>query len=242
VTGAPGAEGGPTILLVEDDAATREEVARNLRLHDYRVVEATDAADALRRWEARRPDLVLLDLGLPDRDGLAVVSRIRREATTPILILSARGEEATKVDALERGADDYVTKPFGMAELHARIRVALRRSGGAAADEAGVVRNGSVELDPLAHEVRVAGHPVALAPREFQTLAVLLAHPGRLVTRGRLLRAVWGEAYQGEDHYVYVHVSALRRKLAAADPSGGSRDLIVTEPGVGYRVRSPEPD
>ncbi len=241
MTSSHNPEAGPTILLVEDDPATREEVGRNLRLHGYRVVEAGDVAEALRCWEIHRPDVVLLDLGLPDRDGLAVVTRIRREASTPILILSARGEEATKVEALERGADDYVTKPFGMAELHARIRAALRRSAGPAADEGGVVRNGAVELDSLAHVVRVAGQPVTLTPHEFQTLAVLLAHPGRLVTRGRLLRAVWGEAYQGEDQYVYVQVSQLRKKLALADPSGSLRDLIVTEPGVGYRIRAPEP-
>ncbi len=228
---------GPTVLLVEDDEGTRSEVARNLRLHHYEVVEAGTAAEALRRWEARRPDLILLDLGLPDRDGLIIVGRVRHEATTPILILSARGEESTKVEALERGADDYVTKPFGMAELHARIRAALRRSGGSAADEVGVIRNGSIELDTLAHEVRVGGRHVQLGPREYQILAVLLAHPGRLVTRGRLLRAVWGEAYVGEDHYVHVYLSQLRRKLATADPAGELADLIVTEPGVGYRVR-----
>jgi two-component system, OmpR family, KDP operon response regulator KdpE len=229
---------GPTILLVEDDEATRSEVARNLRLHGFGVVEAPDAAEALRRWEVRRPDLVLLDLGLPDRDGLVVVGRVRREATTPIVILSARGEETTKVEALDRGADDYVTKPFGMAELHARIRAALRRSAGPAADDAGVIRNGSLVLDAPAHEVRVDDVRVQLGPREFQILAVLLANPGRLVTRGRLLRAVWGEAYQGEDHYVHVHLSQLRKKLAAADAEGGLKDLIVTEPGVGYRVRA----
>ena len=233
---------GPTILLVEDDPATRNEVARNLRLHDYRVVEAADAAEALRRWEARRPDVILLDLGLPDRDGLVVVGRVRRDALTPIIILSARGEERSKVEALERGADDYVTKPFGMAELHARIRVALRRSAGPAATESGVVRTGPLELDTVAHEVRVAGRRVGLGPREYQILAVLLEQPGRLVTRGRLLRAVWGEAYRDEDHYVHVYVSQLRKKLAAADPDGRLADLIVTEPGVGYRTRSLDPD
>ena len=235
------AAGGPTILLIEDDDATRAEVARNLRLHGFAVVEAPDATEALRRWEARRPDLLLLDLGLPDRDGLVVVARVRREATTPIVILSARGEEATKVEALDRGADDYLTKPFGMPELHARIRAALRRSAGPAADDSGVIRNGSLVLDAPAHEVRVKGRRVQLGPREFQILAVLLANPGRLVTRGRLLRAVWGEAYQGEDHYIHVHLSQLRKKLAASDPTGGLGDLIVTEPGVGYRVRPAEP-
>lgn len=225
------------ILLVEDDDATRVEVARNLRLNGYRIVEAPDAAEALRRWEARRPDLVLLDLGLPDRDGLDIVRHIRREATTPIVILSARGAEATKVDALERGADDYVTKPFGIPELHARIRAVLRRAGGPNADATGMVRNGSLTLDPAAHTVTVAGRPVDLSPREFQTLAVLLALPGRLVTRGRLLRAVWGEAYSGQDNYAHVYISHIRHKLAAVDERHELEDLLVTEPGVGYRVR-----
>jgi two-component system KDP operon response regulator KdpE len=229
--------GGPTILLVEDDDATRAEVARNLRLNGYRIVEAPDGGEALRRWEARRPDLVLLDLGLPDRDGLDVIRRVRHEATTPIVVISARGEEATKVEALERGADDYVTKPFGMPELHARIRAVLRRVGGPEADTTGAVHNGSLTLDPAAHRVTVAGRPIDLTPREFQTLAVLLAHPGRLVTRGRLLRAVWGEAYSGEDNYAHVYVSHIRKKLAALDERGELEDLFVTEPGVGYRVR-----
>lgn len=229
---------GPTVLLVEDDEATRTEVARNLRLNGYRVVEAPDAREAFRRWEAGRPDLVLLDLGLPDRDGLDIVRRLRRDAPTPIVILSARGEEATKVEALERGADDYLTKPFGMPELHARIRAVLRRVGGPGANAAGVVRNGSLTLDPAAHVVTVAGRTVDLSPREFQTLTVLLANPGRLVTRGRLLRAVWGEAYSDQDNYVHVYVSHIRRKLAAVDANGELGDLLVTEPGIGYRVRS----
>ena len=227
----------PTALLVEDDDPTRAEVARNLRAHGHAVVEAASAGAALRAWEARRPDVVLLDLGLPDRDGLTVVRRMRRESTVPIIILSARGEEASKVAALDAGADDYVTKPFSTAELHARIRAVLRRGARPAADPAGVLRNGTLELDPVAHEVRVAGATVPLVPREYQILAELLVHGGRLVTRGRLLRAVWGEAYDREDHYIHVYVSQIRKKLAAVDPEGHLDDLLVTEPGVGYRVR-----
>ncbi|HET9497278.1 MAG TPA: response regulator transcription factor [Candidatus Limnocylindria bacterium] len=231
--------GGPTLLLVEDDEGTRAELVRNLRGHGYRVVEAATAAAAMRAWEARRPDAVLLDLGLPDRDGLDVIRRIRKEGTVPIVVLSARDAEATKVQALERGADDYVTKPFSTAELHARIRAVLRRIGGPAAGPGGVIRNGSLTIDTAAHEVRVDDEVVALVPREFQILAELMAYPGRLVTRGRLLRAVWGEAYSGEDHYVHVYVSQIRKKLAAADPTGGLANLLVAEPGVGYRVRNP---
>lgn len=228
---------GPSVLIVEDDDETRRALLRELSTRGYRIDEAADGAAAMRRWEMRRPDIVLLDLGLPDVDGLQIVRRIRKEATTPIVILSGRYEEREKVEALELGADDYVTKPFSVDELNARLRVALRHGGGAAADAEGRIVVGPLEFDAGRHEVRVAGVRVDLTPREFEILRVLLAHPGRLVTKGRLLRAVWGEAYQGEDSYVYVHVSQLRRKLAAADAEGRLRDLIVTEPGVGYRVR-----
>ena len=232
---------GARILVVEDDDETRRVLARELVTRGYHVEEAADGAAALRRWEDRRPDLILLDLGLPDIDGLQLIRRIRRDALTPIVILSGRYEEREKVEALERGADDYVTKPFGVDELNARLRVALRHSAGPAADPAGPIVAGSLRLDVTRHEVTVADRHVDLTPREFEILRVLLTHAGRLVTKGRLLRAVWGEAYQNEDSYVYVHVSQLRRKLAKADPNGALRDLIVTEPGVGYRVRELRP-
>ena len=230
------------ILLVEDDETTRGWLDRDLACRGYRVDEAGDVAAALARWDAHRPDAILLDLGLPDRDGIAVVRRVRREAATPILIVSARGAEASKVEALEQGADDYLTKPFGTPELHARLRAVLRRAGGPAADTEGRVRNGEIVLDPPAHLVTVHGGPVGLAPREFELLRVLLDHPGRLVTRGRILRAVWGEAYDDESHYIHVYVSQLRRKISRADPDGCLSDLLVAEPGVGYRVRAARGD
>jgi two-component system KDP operon response regulator KdpE len=235
-----GPGGGALVLLIEDDEATRTALARDLRARGYRVDDVGDGAGALARWAARRPDVVLLDLGLPDIDGLRVIRRIRRESMTPIIVLSARDAESTKVEALELGADDYVTKPFGMAELHARLRAALRRAAGPAADSAGRVTMGALVLDATRHVATVGGMPVDLTPREFEVLRVLLSHAGRVVTRGRLLRAVWGEAYSREDHYVHVFVSQVRRKLAAADREGSLHDLIVTEPGVGYRVRAPE--
>ena len=188
---------GRPILLVEDDEATRTALRRDLVSRGYRVDEAADGASALARWEARRPDAILLDLGLPDMDGTRVIRRVRREAQTPILVLSARDAETTKVEALELGADDYVTKPFGIAELHARLRALLRRAAGPAADAEGRVQVGTLVLDAARHEVHVAGVAVDLTPREFEVLRVLLAHAGRVVTRGRLLRAVWGEAYSG---------------------------------------------
>jgi two-component system KDP operon response regulator KdpE len=228
---------GARLLIVEDDAPTRRAVAANLTANGYAVLEAPDGAEALRLWEASRPDVIVLDLGLPDRDGISVIRRVRRDATTPILVLSARGLERDKVSALEAGADDYVTKPFGMAELRARIAALLRRAAGPAADPAGVLRIGGVVLDATRREVAIDDNPVDLTPREYELLKVMLAQPGRVLTRGRLLRAVWGTAYAEEGHYLHVYVSRLRRKLAAADPTGRARDLIVAEPGVGYRVR-----
>ena len=231
---------GPRILVVEDDDATRTALRRDLAARGLEVEEAADGTTALQRWEARRPDLVLLDLGLPDLDGIRVLRHIRREATTPVVILSARDAEAAKIEALEAGADDYVTKPFSTGELQARIKAVMRRAGGPAADAEGRVVVGTLVLDPLQRLVAVSGTVVSLTPREFEILRVFLANQGRLVTRGRLLRAVWGEAYQSENHYIHVYVSQLRRKLAAADPGGTLRDLFVAEPGVGYRVRGPE--
>jgi two-component system KDP operon response regulator KdpE len=231
---------GATVLVVEDDEEVRAVLTRELGSRGYRVQEAADGRSALERWEASRPDVVLLDLGLPDMDGLEVIRRIRRDAMTPIVILSARFAEREKVEALERGADDFVTKPFGLDELHARLRVALRRGAGPGGDLDGRIVVGPLVFDAQRHEVRVGDELVDLTPREFELLRVLLGEQGRIVTKGKLLRAVWGQAYQGEDSYVYVHVSQLRTKLAAVDPSGALRDLIVTEPGIGYRVREPE--
>jgi two-component system, OmpR family, KDP operon response regulator KdpE len=229
--------GSATVLIVEDDDETRQMVGRALTTRGFVVDEASDAASALDRWEMRRPDVILLDLGLPDVDGLQVIRRIRREAATPIVILSGRYDEREKVEALERGADDYVTKPFGIDELIARLRVALRHAAGPEGDPAGRIEIGPLVLDAERHEVSVRGTQIDLTPREFEILRVLLSHAGRLVTKGRLLRAVWGESYQQEDAYIYYHLSQLRRKLADADPKGELRDLIVTEPGVGYRIR-----
>jgi two-component system KDP operon response regulator KdpE len=231
---------GPAVLVVEDDDEVRGVLVRELGSRGYRVLEAPDGRTALERWEAGRPDVVLLDLGLPDMDGLEVIRRIRRDAMTPIVILSARFAEREKVQALERGADDFVTKPFGLDELHARLRVALRRAAGPAGGLDGRVVVGPLVFDAQRHDVLVGGQKVDLTPREFEILRVLLGEQGRIVTKGKLLRAVWGQAYQGEDSYVYVHVSQLRHKLAAADTSGALRDLIVTEPGIGYRVRERE--
>ena len=232
---------GPRLLVVDDDDSTRSAVAGHLRGHGYQVQEAPDGSTALRSWEASRPDAIVLDLGLPDLDGVAVIRRVRRDAATPILVLSARGQEADKVLALEAGADDYVTKPFGMAELRARIAALIRRAVGPAGEATGILRNGSIVLDATRRLVTIGGRELDLTPREYELLRQMMTSPGRVLTRGRLLRAVWGTAYREEGHYLHVYVSRLRRKLAAADPAGDARDLVSAEPGVGYRVRD-DPD
>jgi two-component system, OmpR family, KDP operon response regulator KdpE len=231
---------GPEILLVEDDAPTRRMVTANLAANGYRVVEAPDGESALSRWEQRRPDLVMIDLGLPGISGLAVISRMRRDGATPILVLSARDQERDKVAALDAGADDYLTKPFGVAELHARLRAALRRSLGPASGPGTEIRIGPLLLDAARRRVEVDGTEVDLTPREYELLKVLLSNAGRVASRARLLRAVWGAEYTTENHYLHVHVAAIRRKLAAADADGVLRRLIVAEPGVGYRVHDAE--
>jgi two-component system KDP operon response regulator KdpE len=239
IASAPRGSQGPHVLLVEDDGQTRSLIASNLDAHGYQVREAGSAADAVRAWDAQRPDLVVLDLGLPDADGTIVIRRVRRDGTTPILILSARDDEPDKVAALELGADDYVTKPFGLEELRARVAALLRRAAGPAADTTGSIALGPLVLDVARRAVRVGETPIELTPREYELLKVLMGQPGRLVTRGTLLRAVWGRQYVEEDHYLHVYVSRLRRKLAAADPTGAMHDLITAEPGIGYRIREP---
>jgi two-component system KDP operon response regulator KdpE len=232
---------GAHLLLIEDDEVTRQAVAANLAEHGYVVHEAPDGASAIRSLDAGRPDLIVLDLGLPDLDGIAIIRRVRRESATPILVLSARGQEADKIEALEAGADDYVAKPYGIGEVRARIAALLRRAGGAAVEPTGILRNGSISLDPARRVVTVRGAELDLTPREYELLKQMLASPGRLLTRGRLLRAVWGTAYGEEGHYLHVYVSRLRRKLAVADPDGDARNLVEAEPGVGYRVREADP-
>lgn len=229
-----------SILLVEDDEATRRMVSANLSAHGHDVRAAASGEEALVLWELRRPDLILLDLGLPGIDGLSFLRRVRRDATTPVVVLSARGEEDVKVEALDAGADDYLAKPFGMPELHARIRAALRRILGSAVAIDGSVEIGQLRLDPERRLVTIGERELRLTPREYELLKVLVSHAGRVVTSGRLLRAVWGNAYAEEGHYLHVFVGQIRRKIAAEDPGGGLADLIVAEPGVGYRVRGPD--
>ena len=209
----------------------------NLASHGYRVLEAADVATALRSWEAGRPDLILLDLGLPDGDGSTVIRRVRRDATTPILVLTARGTEPDKVTALE-------SRGGRLRDEAVRAGRASRAGRGAAPAGGwpGRRRDRGPAARPDRHRRRpstrspVGGTPLDLTPREYELLKTMVAQPGRLLTSGRLLRAVWGTAYSSEAHYLHVYVSRLRRKLDAADPTGSASGLIVAEPGVGYRI------
>ena len=221
------------ILIVEDDATIARAVAVTLRAKGHEPVHAGGAASALTVAARIRPDLVLLDLGLPDRDGSVVIRGLRRWSRAPILVLSARHDQAGKVAALDAGADDYVTKPFGMEELLARIRAALRRVEESPVDEP-VVRtlDGRLEVDLAASRVRRDGETVKLTPNEWRLLEHLARHAGRLVTRAELLREVWGSGYEKETGYLRVYLSQLRQKLEvdSAHPAH-----LVTESGLGYR-------
>jgi two-component system, OmpR family, KDP operon response regulator KdpE len=231
---------GPRLLVVEDEEATRRPLVAYLRRLEYNVEEADCAQDALRSWSGNRPDLILLDLGLPDLDGVDVIRRVRREAATPIIILSARGEERDRIAGLEAGADDYLGKPFAVDELNARIRAVLRRTGGSVSDPDGRLRLGLVELDPVRREVRAGGNLVRLTPHEYELLKVLLGNQGRVVTRERLLRAVWGPAYADASQYIHVYIGRLRRKLADGGAGATAERMFATETGIGYRVADHE--
>ncbi|MER3421735.1 MAG: DNA-binding response regulator [Chloroflexota bacterium] len=226
---------GARILVVEDEP----QMLRSLRLilagHGYDVVTATTGQTALAEAARRLPDLVLLDLMLPDLDGREVCRQLRERSSVPIIVLSARGEEQTKVEALDLGADDYLTKPFGTDELLARMRVALRHA--ARARSAPVVRVDELQLDFDRRRVTVQGREVPLTPKEYDVLKHLVTNAGRVLTHSMILRAVWGPEYAHETQYLRNVVLSLRRKLER-DPSHPR--YIVTEPGVGYRFRLPD--
>ena len=225
---------GARVLVVDDEPEILRALRTNLAAHGYDVSTATTAAEAQAAYAARRPDLILLDLGLPDADGLQLVERIRSHAATPIVVLSARGAERDKVRALDLGADDYVVKPFGVDELLARIRAVLRRQAAIAEGEP-VIRAGDLELDLGRREVRAGGRPVHLTPTEYEVLRVLALHAGRPVTHTSLLRQVWGEYAVGDRYNTRYVVAQLRRKLGD-DPARPR--YIVNEPGVGYRLEA----
>ena len=221
------------LLLVDDDPQIVRALRATLTAQGYGVATAGSGEEALAAYAHERPDVLLLDLGLPGMDGLEVIRRLRATGSTPIVVLSARGEEGDKVRALELGADDYVTKPFGVAELLARISVALRHAG--RTEESAVLRAGTIELDPVRRRVAVEGREVRLRPTEFELLRVFMSNPERVLTHRWLLERVWGPGYGTEGHYLHVYVAGLRKKLER-EPHAPRH--FITEPGVGYRFRS----
>jgi two-component system KDP operon response regulator KdpE len=224
-----------TVLVVDDEPPIRHFLRTSLKAADYRVVEAADAADALRVLAAEKPDLVILDLGLPDRSGLDLISELRRSAAPPIIVLSARDDERAKVEALDRGADDYISKPFGIAELMARLRAALRHAF-QAQGELPVFVSGDLSIDLVRRQVARGGREIKLSPKEFELLSHLVMHAGKVLTHRHLLREVWGPAQIDEVQYLRVFIRGLRQKL---EPDPTRPTHILTELGVGYRLQLP---
>jgi len=227
--------GIPRILIIDDEAAIRKFVRIGLTAQQCDVIEADNGAEGLRLLTARAPDLVILDLGLPDVDGQEVIDAIRGVSAVPIIVLSVRAEEREKIAALDHGASDYVTKPFGMGELTARIR-ALLRDRHAAHAPATSFRAGPLHLDVQRHEVSLGGEAVKLSRKEFDLLALLLANRGKMLTHKQILREVWGPGHEEDTHYLRVYVGQLRQKLGD-DPA--EPHFIANEPGIGYRFLDP---
>jgi two-component system KDP operon response regulator KdpE len=221
------------VLVVDDEPQIVRTLTINLRARDYEVESAGDGRSALQVMQERTPDVVVLDLGLPDMDGVQVLQQIRTSSQVPVVVLSARQESDDKVEALDAGADDYVTKPFGMDEFLARIRAAVRR-GPSDAPEAPVVTTADFTLDFGDHRATRGQDEVRLTPTEWRLLAALAHSPGRLVTHAELLRAAWGPAYGRESNYLRVYANQLRRKL---EPDPSHPRYLLTEPGIGYRLK-----
>ena len=226
----------PIVVLIEDEPQIRKFLRATLAGQGYRLFEATTGADGVVEVGSRQPDVVIVDLGLPDMDGLDVIRRVREWTDVPVIVLSARGQERDKVVALDAGADDYVSKPFGAGELLARIRVALRRTAGASheADDA-VFKVGELRVDLLHRQVLVNGKEIHLTPIEYKLLTRLVRHAGKVVMHQQLLREVWGPAHTEQAHYARVYMAHLRHKLEA-EPARPR--YLLTEPGVGYRLAS----
>jgi two-component system KDP operon response regulator KdpE len=221
------------VLVVDDERAIRRFLRTSLTAHGYTVYEASSGQEALSAVVGDRPDLIILDLGLPDLNGIEVTRQLREWTRIPIIVLSVREEETTKVAALDVGADDYLTKPFGIAELLARIRAALRHADQPAGEP--VFEVGDLRVDRARRQVIMAGNEIVLTPTEYDLLRVLVQHAGKVLTHRQLLRQVWGVGYELETHLLQVNISNLRRKIEP-DPSRPS--YIITEVGVGYRLRA----
>jgi two-component system KDP operon response regulator KdpE len=222
------------LLVIDDEARFAKALAISLRAHGYEVDVANTGEDGLAQAASHHPDVVILDLGLPGMDGLDVLRALRGWTKVPVIVLSARHLEASKVDALDEGADDYVTKPFGMDELLARLRALQRR--GAPMEDAPVVETASFTVDLAAKRVTVAGEPVHLTPKEWRFVELLVRNPGKLVSQRQVLQEVWGPQYERETEYLRVFMAAVRKKL---EPEPSRPRYFITEPGMGYRF---EPD
>jgi two-component system KDP operon response regulator KdpE len=223
---------GARVLVVDDEPSLLRVVRASLTRHGYQVDIAASGEEAKGAFRGRRPDVILLDLGLPDCDGVSIIEEVRAQASTPIIVLSARANERDKVAALDNGADDYLCKPFGVEELLARIRVALRHAAGPAAGTGAVYRSGALEVDLDRRRVTITGKEVRLTPTEYDLLKAFVRAPGRVLTDRMLLNEVWGPGYGADPHFLHVYVARLRKKLET-DP--GVPRLIVNAPGVGYR-------
>ena len=228
------AEGTPLVLLIEDEPQMRRFLRAALESHDYRLVEAATSREGLAQATSRNPDVILLDLGLPDGDGIDLARRIREWSVTPIVVISARGKEQDKVAALDAGADDYLTKPFGTDELLARLRVALRHAARVAAPAEPVFSVGELRVDLAARRVFVGGAEVHLTPTEYKLLTVLVRNAGKVVTQRQILKEVWGPNSVEQTHYLRVYMAQLRHKIEQ-DPTRPHH--LQTEVGVGYRLR-----
>jgi two-component system KDP operon response regulator KdpE len=223
----------PLVLVVEDDPQMRRFLRTALNSNGFRIVEAETAGEALALAPGHNPDLVLLDLGLPDGDGIDVTRKLRTWSKAPIIVLSARGREEDKVEALDAGADDYLTKPFGIGELFARIRVALRHID-AGPTASSIVETGGIKIDLSSRVVTFDGAEVHLTPTEYKLLTLLARHAGKVLTHRMILKDVWGPGAVEQPHYVRVQMAELRKKLER-DPTRPA--VLITEPGVGYRFR-----
>jgi len=227
---------GPKILLIEDEQEIRRFLRVSLVGQGYRLVESVTGRDGVMQAASQQPDLMILDLGLPDIDGMEVIRQVREWSQMPIVILSARGQEHQKVEALDAGADDYLTKPFSVGELVARLRVALRHAaqeGGEAKEP--VFVSGELRVDLVRRQVFVGVAEIHLTPIEYRLLTTLVKHAGKVITHRQLLKEVWGPGNAEETHYLRVYMAQLRRKLEA-DPA--RPQFLLTEPGVGYRLAS----
>jgi two-component system KDP operon response regulator KdpE len=224
---------GLRVLVVDDERAIRRFLRTSLNAYNYMVYEASSGQEALTAVIAHRPDLLILDLGLPDLDGIDVIRQLREWTRLPIIVLSVRERESDKINALDAGADDYLTKPFGIGELMARLRVAVRRT--AQLDPEPVFSLDGLEVDLAHRRVISQGKDVQLTPTEYDLLRVLVLNAGKVLTHRQLLRQVWGLGYEEEMHLLRVNISNLRRKV---EPEPSRPYFIITEPGVGYRLRS----